>query len=54
MRTPFLFEFDLEIEKTFRSRRKKIRVEEQRLKAQAVSSSTARKGGDKKGYSGIL
>jgi len=41
MRSPFLFKFDLDIERTFLSRRKKLRVEEPRLKAQAVSSSMA-------------
>jgi len=48
MRSPFPFEFKPEIEKTFHSRRKKLRVEEQRLKAQAVSSPMVRVGGDQR------
>ena len=33
IRSHFLFEFDLEIEKTFRSRRKKLKLKEQIAKA---------------------
>ena len=48
MRSPFPFEFDLEIKRTFCSRSKKLRVEEQRLKGQAVSSLIAGIGGDQR------
>jgi len=48
MQNPFLFEFDREITRIFRSRRKKLRVEEQRLNAHVVSSSMAGIGGDQR------
>ena len=48
MRSPFSFEFDLEMKRTFHYRRKKVWVEEQRLKAQAVSSPMARIEGDQR------
>ena len=48
MQSPFPFEFDLEIERTFRYRRKKLRVEQQRFKAQVGSSPMAGIGGDKR------
>jgi len=44
MRSPFLFEFDPEIERTFRSRRKKQKLEEQAAKAQEASSTMAEEG----------
>ena len=48
MRSPFPFEFDLEIKRTFCSKRKKLRVEEQRLMAQAISSPMVGIGGDQR------
>jgi len=48
MQSPFSFEFDLKIEMTFCSRRMKLRIEEQRLMAEAVSWSMPGIGGDQK------
>ena len=48
MRSLFLFEFNLEIEGTFRFRQKKLRLEEKKLKAQEASSTVARGGRDQR------
>ena len=48
MRSPFRVEFDLEIERTFHSRRKKSKLEEQRAKVQVASSTMAGGGGDQR------
>jgi len=48
MRSPSSFEFDLEIKRTFCSRRKKLRIEEQIPKAQAVFSSMTGIGDDQR------
>jgi len=48
MRSPFLFEFEPKIEMTFHSRRKKLKLEEQRAKAQEASSTMARGGDDQR------
>ena len=48
MRSPFLFAFDLEIDRTFCFRRKKLRVEEQKLTTEAVSSLMSGIGGDQR------
>jgi len=46
MRSPFPFAFDPKIERTFPWRQKKLRLEEQKLKAQETSPKIAGGGGD--------
>jgi len=48
MRSPFTFEFDPKIERNLRSRRKNLRLEEQRAKAQEASSMMAGGGDDQR------
>ena len=48
MRSPFPFEFELEIERIFHSNRKKLKSEEQRAKVQEASSTMAGGGSDQR------
>jgi len=48
MRSPFLYEPDLEIERTFCLKRKKQKIGEQRRQARRTSSNMARARGDQR------
>jgi len=48
MWSSFPFEFDIEIERTFHSRRKKLKLEDQRAKAQEASSTVVGGGDDQR------
>jgi len=48
MRSPFLYELDPEIKRTFCLRRKKQKIEEQRCEARRTSTNMAEGGGDQR------
>jgi len=48
MRSPFLYEPDPEIERTFRLRRNKKKIEEHRRKARRISTNMVGGGGDQR------
>ena len=48
MQSPFSFEFDLKIKGTFRSRRKKLKLQEERDKAQEAFFMMAGEGDDQR------